>query len=105
MYELKHLAKKGVVVVSINYRLGPLGFLRLNEVTNGQINSTGNEGLIDQRSFKYSKRSPKGSFKNPILRNGDVVIIGKSGLNVASTIIKEITSPFIGIKAAYDILD
>jgi para-nitrobenzyl esterase len=50
MYELKHLAKKGVVVVSINYRLGPLGFLRLNEVTNGQINSTGNEGLIDQRN-------------------------------------------------------
>ena len=50
MYELKHLAKRDVVVVSINYRLGPLGFLRLNEVTNGEISSTGNEGLIDQRN-------------------------------------------------------
>ncbi|MDC2982819.1 carboxylesterase family protein [Pseudomonadota bacterium] len=50
MYELKHLAKRGVVVVSINYRLGPLGFLRLGEVTNNQINSSGNEGLIDQRN-------------------------------------------------------
>jgi len=50
MYELKHLAQKDVVVVSINYRLGPLGFLRLNEVTNGEISSTGNEGLIDQRN-------------------------------------------------------
>ena len=73
---------------------GRINFLRYSD-----------EGLIDKRSFKYSKRSPKGSFKNPILRGGDVIIIGNSGLNVASTIIKEITSPFIGIKAAYDILD
>ena len=50
MYDLKHLAKRGIVVVSINYRLGPLGFMRLDEVTEGQINSSGNEGLIDQRN-------------------------------------------------------
>ena len=50
MYDLKHLAKRGVVVVSINYRLGPLGFLRLDDVTEGQINSYGNEGLLDQRN-------------------------------------------------------
>ena len=50
MYDLKHLAKRGIVVVSINYRLGPLGFMRLDEVTEGQIDSSGNEGLIDQRN-------------------------------------------------------
>jgi len=50
MYDLKSLAKRGVVIVSINYRLGPLGFLRLDEVTDGQVSSTGNEGLIDQRN-------------------------------------------------------
>ena len=50
MYELKHLAKRGVVVVSINYRLGPFGFLRLDEVTEGQIKASGNEGLVDQRN-------------------------------------------------------
>ena len=73
---------------------GKINFLRYSD-----------EGLIDKRSFKYSKRSKKGSYKNPILKSGDVIIVGQSGLNVASTIIKEITSPFIGIKAAYDILD
>ncbi|MBN2075057.1 MAG: carboxylesterase/lipase family protein [Dehalococcoidales bacterium] len=38
----------GVVLVSINYRLGVLGFLRLIDVTNGRIPSTGNEALLDQ---------------------------------------------------------
>jgi para-nitrobenzyl esterase len=43
------LARRGdVVVVSINYRLGALGFINLKEVTNGRIPATGNEGLLDQ---------------------------------------------------------
>ena len=58
MYELEHLAKKNIVLVSINYRLGPLGFLKLDEVTNGSIKSSGNEGLIDQRNaIKWVKKN------------------------------------------------
>jgi para-nitrobenzyl esterase len=37
-----------VVVVTLNYRLGALGFLRLCDISNGAISSTGNEGLTDQ---------------------------------------------------------
>jgi para-nitrobenzyl esterase len=37
-----------VVMVSINYRLGALGFLNLNEITRGKIPAKGNEGLLDQ---------------------------------------------------------
>ncbi len=49
LYEGAALAKRGdVVVVTINYRLGALGFLRLSELTNGRIPSTGNEGMLDQ---------------------------------------------------------
>jgi para-nitrobenzyl esterase len=40
----------GVVLVTINYRLGPLGFLNLKNVTGGRIPSTGNEALLDQIS-------------------------------------------------------
>ena len=50
MYQLNYLAQRDVVVVSINYRLGPLGFLRLSEVTNGEVFSSGNEGLKDLRN-------------------------------------------------------
>ena len=43
------LAKNGdVVIVTLNYRLGLLGFLNLKEITNGEIPATGNEGLLDQ---------------------------------------------------------
>ena len=49
IYDGSVLARRGdVVIVSINYRLGPLGFLRLNDVTHGRIPSSGNEGLLDQ---------------------------------------------------------
>ncbi|MCP4755474.1 MAG: carboxylesterase/lipase family protein [Proteobacteria bacterium] len=49
VYDGVNLAKHGdIVVVTINYRLGPLGFINLNEVTAGRIPATGNEGLLDQ---------------------------------------------------------
>ena len=41
-------ARGDVVVVTINYRVGPLGFLNLSKVTNGRIPATGNEGILDQ---------------------------------------------------------
>lgn len=48
-YNGKKLALAGnVIVVTLNYRLGALGFLRLCDVSKGTINGTGNEGLTDQ---------------------------------------------------------
>jgi para-nitrobenzyl esterase len=48
MYDGARFADRDVVLVSINYRLGALGFLRLTDLTSGAIPSTGNEGLLDQ---------------------------------------------------------
>jgi para-nitrobenzyl esterase len=43
------LARRGdIVMVSINYRLGALGFMNLKEITGGRIPATGNEGMLDQ---------------------------------------------------------
>jgi para-nitrobenzyl esterase len=49
LYSGKNLATVGdVVVVTINYRLSSLGFLRLADMTGGRIPSTGAEGIADQ---------------------------------------------------------
>jgi len=49
IYDLDSLPLHKIVLVTINYRLGPFGFLKLDEISNGEIQSTGNEGLMDQK--------------------------------------------------------
>ena len=48
-YDGRRLATRGdVVVVSINYRLGALGFLRLDHLLGDEFATSGNSGLLDQ---------------------------------------------------------
>jgi para-nitrobenzyl esterase len=49
LYWGDRLAHKGVIVITIAYRLGPLGFLALPELTHESVHrSSGNYGLMDQ---------------------------------------------------------
>ncbi len=49
MFDGRRLVNRGdIVFVSLNYRLGALGFMNLKEVTGGKIPATGCEGLLDQ---------------------------------------------------------
>ena len=52
------VSRGDIVLVTINYRLGMLGFLNLKEVTGGKIPATGNEGLLDQiAALKWVKEN------------------------------------------------
>lgn len=48
IYDGANLAKKGVVFVSVAYRVGPLGFLAHPELTAEAGGASGNYGLMDQ---------------------------------------------------------
>ena len=75
LYQMETLASRGIVLITINYRLGPLGFLKLDEVTNGKIPSTGNEGLLDQRlAIKWVKKNIEAFGGNP----ENITIFGES---------------------------
>lgn len=69
---------------------GPVRFIRYR-----------NDGTIDQRKFKFNNLSPRGSYKNPFLEEGDLIYIGKSKFNIASEILNELTSPLAPIVTGY----
>jgi para-nitrobenzyl esterase len=62
IYDSSALARRGdVVVVTVNYRLGALGFLRLDDVTDGRIPATGNVRAVcsNVRFRKAARRPPQ----------------------------------------------
>ncbi|MDE0420097.1 MAG: carboxylesterase family protein [Gammaproteobacteria bacterium] len=76
VYDGSNLARRGdVVVVTINYRVGALGWLNLNELTGGRIPATGNEGLLDQvEALRWIRDNIAAFGGDP----GNVTIFGES---------------------------
>ena len=76
VYDGASLARRGdAVVVTINYRLGALGFLHLRELTNGRIPASGNEGLLDQvQALEWVRDNIAGFGGDP----GNVTVFGES---------------------------
>ncbi len=84
LYDGAPLARRGdAVVVTINYRLGPLGFLHLRELTGGRIPATGNEGILDQVAALEWVRENIAAFGGD---PGNVTIFGESagGMSVGT---------------------
>jgi para-nitrobenzyl esterase len=67
VYDGEEMSKKGVIFVSINYRVGVLGFLAHPELSNESENKvSGNYGLLDQvAALKWIKKNIEGFGGDP----------------------------------------
>lgn len=83
LYPASHLARDGAVVVTINYRLGALGFLAHPALTDSPNGASGDYGLMDQQAALRWVQRNIGRFGGDA---HDVTIFGESagGLSVLS---------------------
>ena len=71
---------------------GPVTFIRFES-----------DGSIDKRKMNLTK-SQRGKFRNPNLRDGDLIIVGENVITSANEIVKEFTSPFVGLFSTYGLI-
>nr|XP_053639879.1 pyrethroid hydrolase Ces2a-like isoform X2 [Cherax quadricarinatus] len=83
LYPGEKLASEGIVVVTINYRLGPFGFL-----STGDASSLGNWGLLDQRLAMLWVRKHAHSFG---AHRDKFLLVGNSA--GAASVILHLVSP------------
>ena len=69
---------------------GPLTYIKFN-----------NDGTIEKRKFTFRSNAKRGSFKNPYLSDGDLIVVGNSAWNITSEVITQITNPFRGLITTY----
>ena len=82
-YDGSGLASKDIIVVTINYRLGPFGFLAHPELsTESGHNSSGNYGLLDQQFALKWVKDNIGSFGG----NPDQITVGGQSAGSASAL-------------------
>mgnify|MGYP001959210082 CR=1 FL=1 len=104
IFDGTRLAEQGVVVVTINYRLGPWGFLAHPELTEeSEQNSSGNYGLLDKiASLEWVKENIEQFGGDP----NNVTIFGQSAGSIsvcalmASPLAKGLFHKAIGQSAA-----
>ncbi len=63
------------------------------------------DGTVLKLNVPYHRNSQRGSTKNPFVKEGDLISVKGSFLGKTTTVIKEITAPFIGINATKNLIE
>ena len=63
------------------------------------------DGTILNKNISYSARAKKGSKRNPFIKQGDLISVKKSLFGKTTSVIGEVTAPFVGIYATKEIIE
>ena len=74
-------------------------------VFNVHVNRSPMSGTISKKKVAYSANAPRGSKKNPFVKEGDLITVTNSVFGKTTDVLREITSPFIGIYTAKELIE
>ena len=55
------------------------------------------DGTISKKKISYSSQAPRGSRRNPYIKEGDLITVTQSILGKTTDVLGELTAPFIGV--------
>ena len=64
-----------------------------------------NDGTISKKKISYSANAPRGSRRNPFIKEGDLITVTSSVLSKTADVIKEITAPLQGIYFTKELIE
>ena len=63
-----------------------------------------NDGTISKKKIAYSANAPRGSRRNPFIKEGDLITVTNSVFGKTTDILKEVTAPFLGIYTTRELI-
>ena len=63
------------------------------------------DGSLKKEKISYSAKAPRGSKRNPYIKEGDLITVTNSVLGITTSVIREITAPFQGIYFTTELID
>ena len=63
------------------------------------------DGTVSKKKIAYSANAPRGSRRNPYLKEGDLITVTSSVFSKTADVIKEVTAPLQGIYFTKELID
>ena len=64
-----------------------------------------NNGNVQKSKFLYSPIASKNSYKNPVLKDGDIINVNKSIIGKTTTVLKEVSTPILTTYTLFDLFN
>ena len=99
--------KSGVRATKLNTLNDAIDIAGGAKVIRGKVRylSFNYNGRIISRDIRYKKNRRRGSYSNPYLNDGDLVIVGNSLLGLTTEVLNEVTTPLRGIVTTYALIE